>query len=180
MKCGIGLALGILLLAGGGRPTQGPAQAAQETKARATIIDARGKEIGTATLTQQPNGVLIESQVSGLQQGTRAFHIHQKGVCETPSFESAGGHFNPTDRKHGMEVFGGPHAGDLPNIIVGPDGSARASTLNPYVTLGPGKTSLLGEDGTALVIHAGQDDYRSQPSGDAGNRIACGRVERGG
>jgi Cu-Zn family superoxide dismutase len=151
----------------------------QATKARASIKDAQGKEVGTATLSQQAQGVLIEARVSGLPQGAHGFHLHENGTCEPPSFDSAGDHFNPTGRKHGIEMPDGPHPGDLPNIRVGPDGSGRLSALNPYVTLGEGKTSLLGQGGRSLVIHSGADDYHSQPSGDSGQKIACGRIERG-
>ena len=178
------LTAGAVLIAFAAHPAKAGAQETQAaiqdaTTARASLLDASGKKVGTATLSAQPNGVLIELKVQGLPQGTHAFHLHEKGACRTPDFESAGGHFNPTDRKHGMEVGGGPHAGDLPNIHVDASGKAELSALDPYVTLGKGNTSLLAGDGAAVVIHAGRDDYTSQPSGNAGNRIACGKIERG-
>jgi Cu-Zn family superoxide dismutase len=176
------MAVGTLLLAVGGVGTEGVAQEAQTAtrpaaKARASIIDTKGREIGTATLTQQPNGVLIEVQVSGLPPGRHGFHVHEKGVCDAPTFEGAGSHFNPNSQKHGLEATGGPHPGDLPNLRIQTDGSARLSPLNPYVTLGEGINSLLKPGGTALIIHSGTDDYYSQPTGEAGERIACGKIE---
>jgi Cu-Zn family superoxide dismutase len=172
---------GIMLLAVMGPMREGAAQETEAiprpTSAAATIINAQGKEIGRAKLAQVPNGVLIQVQVSGLKPGEHGFHIHETGKCETPSFESAGDHFNPTDHKHGIEVDSGPHAGDLPNLVVGSDGSARLSPLNPYVTLEKDKkNSLLKDGGTALIIHSGVDDYQSQPSGKSGQKVGCGEI----
>jgi superoxide dismutase, Cu-Zn family len=145
--------------------------------AKATLKNADGKEVATAALTQSPAGVLIRLTVKGLPPGERAFHIHAVGKCEPP-FTSAGPHFNPGGRKHGFMAAEGHHAGDMPNLHVTASGELVLEVLAPEVTLEPGKpNSLLGGQGTALVIHAGKDDYKSDPAGDAGGRIACGLVE---
>ena len=142
------------------------------------MIDRNGEKIGVATLKQEEKGVNVAVDVSGLSKGTHGFHIHEKGVCEPPDFESAGGHFNPTDMKHGFDNPDGPHAGDLPNLEVGEDGQVQESFVNEMVTLKKGETnSLLRDGGTSLVIHADPDDNISQPSGDSGARIACGVIE---
>lgn len=146
-------------------------------QARASIINPQGEQIGTATFIQEENGVQVEAEVSGLSSGAHGFHIHETGMCEPTDFSSAGDHFNPTNQQHGLEIEAGPHAGDLPNILIGEDGSGSQSVLNPYVTLDEGSTSLLGGSGTALMIHEGSDDYQSQPSGDAGSRVGCGVIE---
>lgn len=145
--------------------------------AKATLKNAEGKEVGSAALMQTPAGVLIRLSIKGLPAGERAFHIHGVGKCEPP-FTSAGGHFNPGNRKHGLMAAEGHHAGDLPNLHVPAGGELIVEVLNPAVTLEKGKAnSLFGPQGTALVIHAGKDDYKSDPAGDAGGRIACGVVE---
>jgi Cu-Zn family superoxide dismutase len=145
--------------------------------AKATLKNAEGKAVGSAALTQTPAGVLIRLSVKGLPAGERAFHIHGVGKCEPP-FASAGPHFNPGGKKHGLMAAEGHHAGDLPNLHVPAGGELTVEVLNPAVTLEKGKAnSLFGPQGTALVIHAGKDDYKSDPAGDAGGRIACGVVE---
>ncbi len=142
-----------------------------------TMIDAKGKAIGTATLRDTSGGLLVDLDLKGMPAGERAFHIHQTGKC-TPqdSFASAGGHFAPAQHSHGLMVAKGPHAGDMPNLFVGKDGTVRAQVLNASVTLGAGDASLADADGSSLVIHAGPDDYTSQPAGNAGGRIACGVI----
>jgi superoxide dismutase, Cu-Zn family len=145
--------------------------------AKATLKNAEGKEVGSAALTQTPAGVLIRLSLKGLPAGERAFHIHGVGKCEAP-FTSAGGHFNPGSKKHGIMAAEGHHAGDLPNLHVPAGGELIVEVLNAAVTLEKGKAnSLFGPQGTALVIHAGKDDYKTDPTGDAGGRIACGVVE---
>lgn len=140
------------------------------------FVDAEGKDNGTAQLTATPTGVLIELDVTGLPKDQWvAFHIHETGSCDHASgHESAGGHFNPTGKKHGFLSEGGPHAGDMPNQYVAADGILRAQVFNDDVELNRGKLGVLGR---ALMIHAKADDYESQPSGNAGKRLACGVIE---
>ena len=146
--------------------------------AHAEFINAQGQKIGTALLTQTENGVKIDVNVAQLPGGTHAFHVHAVGKCDVPDFKSAGAHFNPTGQQHGKDNPNGPHAGDMPNFEVGADGTAKFSTTNSAVTFGAGPNSLFHEGGTALVIHEKADDYKSDPAGNAGNRIACGPVSR--
>lgn len=145
---------------------------------KAIFIDADGKQVGSAVLSQTPHGVLIGVEIRGLSPGEHAFHIHERGTClPGDGFESAGGHYAPLGRAHGYLVQEGAHAGDMPNQYVGADGVMRAQVLNAGVTLERGrKTSLFDADGSALVVHEGADDYRSQPAGNAGKRVACGVI----
>jgi Cu-Zn family superoxide dismutase len=145
-------------------------------KAKATLVNAQGQKVGEATLAQTPKGVKIDLQVENLPPGVHAFHLHEKGVCATPDFQSAGGHFNPFGKKHGFDNPEGHHAGDLLNITVGPDGKGKAEVMDDEVTLKPGKNSLLQPGGTSLVIHEQADDYKTDPAGNAGGRIACGVI----
>jgi len=149
--------------------------AAQET-AKAQFFDENGKQNGDATLTQTPAGVLIAINVTGLPASKWvAFHVHQTGTCDAMThFDSAGGHFNPTEAEHGYLSAKGPHAGDMPNQLVGTDGVLHAQVLNPLVSLGEGANAIRGR---ALMIHAGEDDYKSQPAGNAGARLACAVIE---
>jgi superoxide dismutase, Cu-Zn family len=148
-------------------------------QAKATFQDGAGKQVGTATLTQTPAGVLIELDLKGLPPGEKAFHVHERGSCDAAGgFKSAGDHYDPRHNQHGLQAAKGPHAGDMPNQFVPQDGSLRAHVLNTAVTLTPGAASLFDGDGSALVLHSKADDYRSQPAGNAGDRIACGVVER--
>lgn len=141
------------------------------------MMNQDGEEIGTAELMQQDNGTMIQLDASNLPEGKHGFHIHETGSCEAPDFKSAGGHFNPADASHGTMSEDGPHAGDLENLEVSADGTVQKEIMNENVTLEKGKdNSLLKESGTALVIHASADDNSSQPSGDAGDRIACGVI----
>ena len=153
-------------------------KAGESSEVHVEMINTDGDKIGVATLKQETDGVNIAIDVAGLSKGTHGFHIHEKGVCELPDFESAGDHFNPTDMKHGFDNPEGPHAGDLPNLEVGEDGKVQESFVNEMVTLKKGEpNSLLREGGTSLVIHADPDDNVSQPSGDSGARIACGVIK---
>jgi len=142
-----------------------------------TMMDAKGAAIGKATLRDTSGGLLIDLDLKGLPAGEKAFHVHQTGKC-TPAdgFASAGGHFAPAHKSHGLMVAEGPHAGDMPNLFVGKDGKVRMQVLNGSVSLGAGDASLADADGSALVIHSGPDDYTSQPAGNAGGRIACGVI----
>ena len=149
---------------------------ASET-AKANLLDAKGAAVGTATLTQTPNGVLVDVEVNGLAEGEHAFHVHQTGKCDAADgFKSAGDHFAVGDQKHGFMTEGGPHAGDMPNIFVDGGGSGKAQTLAPGFALKDGPTSVFDADGSAVVIHAKADDHHTQPSGAAGDRIACGVI----
>ena len=147
-------------------------------KAKATLLNAQGQKVGEALLEETPKGVKISVRVHRLPPGVHAFHIHDKGLCEPPDFQSAGGHFNPFHKEHGLKNPKGPHAGDLPNLVVGADGTEDYETINTLVTLKPGKNSLLKPGGTSLMIHAGPDDYLSDPAGHAGPRIACGAITK--
>ena len=138
---------------------------------------AQGKEVGSANLTQTPRGVLINVSVKGLPPGEHAFHVHAVGKCEAP-FTTAGGHFNPDAKKHGLMAADGAHAGDMPNLHIPQSGELTVEVVNAAVTLEKGKpNSLFDADGSALVIHAGSDDYKTDPTGEAGGRIACGVVQ---
>jgi Cu-Zn family superoxide dismutase len=151
---------------------------ADSKMAASELINDQGKTVGYATFLEGPDGVEIAVQVHDTPQGLHGFHIHAVGKCETPDFKSAGGHFNPFERKHGLKNPEGSHVGDMPNLLVGPDGTSSAVVLAPLATLGSGKNSLFHPGGTALVMHAGKDDQRTDPAGDAGARIACGVIRR--
>ena len=141
------------------------------------MMDSDGNAIGTAELSEEDAGVKVALEVEGLEEGMHGIHFHENGMCEGPDFESAGGHFNPTGAMHGMDNPDGPHAGDLPNIEVNSEGTASQEFTAENVTLAIGEeNSLLKEGGTALVIHAAEDDQTTDPSGDSGDRIACGVV----
>ncbi|HMB84248.1 MAG TPA: superoxide dismutase family protein [Terriglobales bacterium] len=145
--------------------------------ANAVLKSADGKDVGSAELTQAPAGVLIKLSVKGLPAGEHAFHVHGVGKCEPP-FTTAGGHFNPGGKKHGIMAAEGHHAGDMPNLNIPTSGEIVIEVVNAAITLEKGKpNSVFGTDGTALIIHAGKDDYKTDPTGDAGGRIACGIIQ---
>jgi Cu-Zn family superoxide dismutase len=146
--------------------------------AKAELKDAKGVTVGTAALTESPSGVLIRLDLTKAPSGVKAFHIHQTGKCDPPGFESAGGHFNPTGAHHGFEDPKGAHAGDLPNLHVPSSGALAIEMLARGVTLSAGAGSLFDQDGSALMLHTGADDYRTDPSGAAGGRAACGVVTK--
>ena len=154
----------------------GTAALAQETTATANFVDAEGQDIGTATLTDTPSGVLIELEVSGLPaESWIAFHVHEHGSCEAHTdHESAGDHFDPDGAQHGYRAPEGPHAGDMPNQYVPADGVLRAHVFNAMVSLDDGDNAVRGR---SLMLHADGDDYESQPSGDAGDRIGCAVIQ---
>jgi Cu-Zn family superoxide dismutase len=148
------------------------------SSAHADLINSQGQKIGTALLTQTASGVKIDVNVAQLPPGTHAFHVHAVGKCEVPDFKSAGGHFNPAGKQHGKDNPNGPHAGDMLNFEVGSDGTAKFSIVNATVSLDEGGNFLFHEGGTALVIHEKSDDYKTDPAGNAGNRIACGVIKK--
>lgn len=154
------------------------ASAQAPTQAQATFIDPEGTEIGAAELTETPHGVLIEFTIKDIPTGEHGFHIHQTGACETPDFESAGGHYRPRENEHGYLVPEGYHAGDMPNQFAGDDNILQGQVFNPHVTLGEGEATLFDADGSALMVHADPDDYESQPAGAAGSRIACAIIKK--
>ncbi len=145
--------------------------------ATAELRNAQGQPVGTATLTDVGGGVRVIVEARNLPPGDKGVHIHEVGRCEPP-FTTAGGHFNPGKRQHGLQNPAGPHAGDLPNITIGTDGTGRLETVTDRVTLGGGATSLFDADGSAIVIHAAPDDHRTDPAGNSGARIACGVIVR--
>jgi len=155
-----------------------PAVASAAPAVTATIRDAQGKTIGSATLTPADGGVRIGVNVSGVAPGLHGFHVHAVGKCEGPDFKSAGGHFNPGSKEHGLENPKGAHAGDMPNLSVGPDGTGKGESLARGASLDAGPGTLFPDGGTAVVLHAAPDDMKSDPAGNAGARIACGVVER--
>jgi superoxide dismutase, Cu-Zn family len=154
------------------------ARPADKPSAEAELLDANGDSVATATLAPASQGVKITLDVQNLAPGMHAFHIHSVGSCEPPDFKSAGGHFNPDGKKHGLKNPEGPHAGDMENFEVGADGTAHVELVNTSVTLGEGKNSLFQPGGTALVIHEKADDLVSDPAGNAGARVACGVIEK--
>ena len=146
----------------------------------ADLADATGRIVGRAVLIEHSDGVRILLDLAGVPVGSKAVHLHEVGRCDPPTFESAGGHFNPTKAQHGSANPRGPHAGDLPNVTVDATGRGHLETTASRVTLGKGPASLLGPDGSALVLHTGPDDLRTDPAGDSGARIACGVIQRAG
>jgi Cu-Zn family superoxide dismutase len=154
----------------------GCSMAASGQRATAELKDKDGKTLGSASLHEQPDGVLVRVEVKGLTPGLHAVHVHAVGKCEGPGFATAGGHFNPTQKKHGFKNAEGAHAGDLPNMLVAKDGSGRFEALTDAITLRAGSISVFDSDGSAIVIHATSDDYMTDPAGNSGDRVACGVI----
>jgi superoxide dismutase, Cu-Zn family len=155
------------------------ASLAAQAPVKVEMKDAQGQSIGTATLSSAMGAVHIQLDLKGLKPGPHALHVHMTPKCEGPAFTSAGGHFNPAAKKHGMKNPEGPHAGDMENFTVAADGTAKAMVMASGVTLGSEANSVFANGGTALVIHAGPDDMTTDPAGAAGDRIACGVIAKG-
>jgi Cu-Zn family superoxide dismutase len=146
-------------------------------KTKVELKDAQGKDVGSILIWDQGPGVALQLDLHDLTPGEHALHFHQVPKCEGPDFKSAGGHFNPESKKHGFDNPEGHHAGDMKNFTVGTDGKAKAKLENADATLQEGPHSLL-TNGAAVVVHAKPDDYKTDPAGNAGDRIACGVITK--
>ena len=152
-----------------------PSRSAAKTKVE--LKDAQGKAVGDVMVWDQGAGVALELKLHDLTPGEHAVHFHQVPKCEAPDFKSAGGHFNPESKKHGFDSPDGHHAGDMKNFTVGADGKASVKLEDNDVTLKDGPHSLLS-NGAAIVVHAKADDYKTDPSGNSGDRVACGVITK--
>jgi Cu-Zn family superoxide dismutase len=172
------LAAGLLAACGG--QVRGPGgNALEEPVATAGLFDSTGTRVGVATFSDSDGSAQLSVSVTGLSPGPHGMHIHENGACTPPTFESAGAHLNPDSKQHGRLNPEGPHAGDLPNLVVEEDGSADTTLTVPGTLLAEGPASMLGARKRSLVIHADPDDEKTDPSGESGGRVVCGVIERG-
>jgi Cu-Zn family superoxide dismutase len=154
-------------------------EVAPPVAARAELRDAVGQPVGTATFSETREGLTVVVSVRNLLDGVKAVHIHEVGKCVAPGFESAGAHFNPHGRRHGLRNPMGPHAGDLPNLVVNESGRGTLTFTTSLITLRGRADSILGNEGTSVVVHAEADDETTDPSGRSGGRLACGVIVPG-
>ncbi|MGO9563311.1 MAG: superoxide dismutase family protein [Candidatus Korobacteraceae bacterium] len=156
----------------------GSAQTKAAKKKTVELKDAKGNDVGTATIVSKGPGVEVKLDLKDLPPGVHAVHFHQKAMCDAPDFKSAGGHFNPTSKQHGFDNPQGHHAGDMINFTVKENGTAKATVKDEEVVLGTGSepNSLLSNGGSSIMVHAKADDYKTDPSGNSGDRIACGAI----
>ncbi|MFC7370935.1 superoxide dismutase family protein [Fictibacillus iocasae] len=151
----------------------------KQSAVKVNLMDAKGRNSGTAQLKQTAEGVEIKVNAKGLTPGEHGIHFHEIGKCEAPSFESAGKHFNPEKKKHGFNNPEGFHAGDIPNLKADKKGTAKVTFVSQNVTLAKGSpNALLKKGGTAIVVHEKADDYKTDPSGNSGGRVLCGEIKK--
>ena len=168
-----------ILLAAAGCAATTEGSGSGDSAASASIRDPAGRVLANATLREQGGEIRVRVEAAGLPAGSYGTHVHTTGLCEGPAFASAGGHWNPTSRQHGTENPQGPHKGDLPNLSVDASGRGSVEYAIAGAALAGGSAGLLDADGAAVVVHAKSDDYRTDPSGNSGDRIGCGVVSRG-
>jgi len=175
-----GWLLAAVAIAGACAESRGFARAAEQPReAWAELKNAAGQSVGSAVFREKGGRVHIVVQAQGLAPGRHGIHVHAVGRCEPPAFQSAGDHFNPLGREHGLENPEGAHAGDLPVLEADASGRAQYVADTDRLTLAPGATSVFDSDGSALAIHAQADDQRSEPSGNSGDRLVCGQLVAG-
>lgn len=157
-------------------PSDPPPLEPQVQTAQADIRDSSGRAVATSSVTATGDSLRVRVDATGLPAGAYGTHLHGIGLCQSPTFESAGPHWNPTGRRHGRDNPQGQHLGDLPNLLIGTDGRGSLEFTIPGAALAGGGAALLDSDGAAIVIHSRADDFRTDPSGNSGARIACGTL----